>query len=519
VVAFSPLAMVVSKSSGRTYSPPPFHLAQSSSNDKRQQQRRTGTTNDSKYYSSHDNQYKTSLTATTATTSDDNNDDDDNNIQPPPPPDPSSNPETTFFQNLRTSLPKRIQYTLRDSGLLRTLADLSSLLLAKTVVDTYPSALADFIRLTTSGVIRNSLLKSLALVSSREDDTMLLLEEDEEGTGTVGDGGVTVEKIVYGTDNPGRQFLSLLTPPIRNKSINKKNTNTNRLVLFIHGGAWGSGFPSLYQLSATPFLNEGYTVAIVGYRTYPTADCGGQVDDLVLALQSVHKRGGNTVGREWRDVTVVGHSSGAHLAALAFCTGKILTTRMHHDDDNDNDDNYDDPPISVDRFVALGGVYDIESHYIFEKGRGVERVSPMSIACGRKSMGMTGGRSGLREVWRDNSPTWVVTRGLLEGNNGGGGSDSGSGGGYYRPLPAKNLIVHGALDDVVPYTSSQKFVAALTSGDDRNDRDGGEQQLWETDLRILPSVDHVDLVLHLMFGGETRDLVLDWMKEDDDVEK
>ena len=41
----------------------------------------------------------------------------------------------------------------------------------------------------------------------------------------------------------------------------------------------------------------------------------------------------------------------------------------------------------------------------------------------------------------------------------------------------------------------------------------------EVKMRIFPEVDHVDLVMHLMFGGVTRDLVMDWMTDEEGVEK
>jgi acetyl esterase/lipase len=63
----------------------------------------------------------------------------------------------------------------------------------------------------------------------------------------------------------------------------------NKLVAFVHGGAWGSGFPAMYRLVAKPFLNKGMTVAILGYRTYPTTDVKGQVDDLEQALESLRR--------------------------------------------------------------------------------------------------------------------------------------------------------------------------------------------------------------------------------------
>ena len=121
----------------------------------------------------------------------------------------------------------------------------------------------------------------------------------------------------------------------------------------------------LYTLCALPFLRRGYTVGVLGYRTYPDADANGQVDDIRRSLQcltTTSTTAGNTDSdtKPYRDITVVGHSSGAHIAALAFATGRVT---------------------SVDRFVALADICNIEFHYLFEAERGVERILPMAAAC------------------------------------------------------------------------------------------------------------------------------------------
>jgi acetyl esterase/lipase len=50
-----------------------------------------------------------------------------------------------------------------------------------------------------------------------------------------------------------------------------------RTLVFVHGGAWGSGKPWMYRLLADRLTTVGYTVVLVGYRTWPD----GTTDDQV----------------------------------------------------------------------------------------------------------------------------------------------------------------------------------------------------------------------------------------------
>jgi acetyl esterase/lipase len=338
-------------------------------------------------------------------------------------------PEDDFFRSFRQKVPTTVQYFLRDSGIVRAIMDSSILLAIQPILDEYPSALADFLRLSN----QSYLLRFLPL--SYRSETKLTVD-------------VTSRKMVYGS-NP-RQFLSLMEPAKKQHSSGYTETR-DRLVVFVHGGAWGSGFPDMYQLVATPFLNQGCRVAVVGYRTYPTTDCTGQMQDLARALQVLQETLPNI-----DDVSWVGHSSGAHISALAFATGRICASE-------------------VDRFVSLAGIFDIPEHYRFEKRRGLERISPLASSCGAVGNRLLG--------WKENSPLRVIKKLPLEAD----------------PIP-RNLIAHGALDTTVPYTSSQRFSPAL------KDR---------SEFRILPTVGHADMITDLMFGGETQDVVLDWILSKD----
>ena len=79
----------------------------------------------------------------------------------------------------------------------------------------------------------------------------------------------------------------------------------------------------MYRLAATPFLEANMAVAIVGYRTYPDGNVQNQVDDLELASTFIATRYPHLSKRpdfvdknEWIGVSLVGHSSGTHIAML-----------------------------------------------------------------------------------------------------------------------------------------------------------------------------------------------------------
>ncbi|CAN0158005.1 unnamed protein product [Discosporangium mesarthrocarpum] len=58
-----------------------------------------------------------------------------------------------------------------------------------------------------------------------------------------------------------------------------------KLMVFIHGGAWGSGSPWMYRLLADRLRSAGFTVALIGYRVYPDTGVAGQVDDVASAMR------------------------------------------------------------------------------------------------------------------------------------------------------------------------------------------------------------------------------------------
>jgi acetyl esterase/lipase len=87
------------------------------------------------------------------------------------------------------------------------------------------------------------------------------------------------------------------------------------VVLFVHGGYWRGGNKDDYPFLAEPLVNAGYVVVATNYRLSPTTVFPGFVEDVALATlwlrQNIGQYGGDN-----RKVFLMGHSAGAHIAAL-----------------------------------------------------------------------------------------------------------------------------------------------------------------------------------------------------------
>jgi acetyl esterase/lipase len=83
------------------------------------------------------------------------------------------------------------------------------------------------------------------------------------------------------------------------------------VVIFIHGGAWTSGGPELYRFLGRRLAALGWTVAIPGYRLHPDVTFPVFVEDAAAAVAAIKR----AVASD-RPVFLMGHSAGAHIAAL-----------------------------------------------------------------------------------------------------------------------------------------------------------------------------------------------------------
>jgi len=111
--------------------------------------------------------------------------------------------------------------------------------------------------------------------------------------------------VIYGEDP--RQQVDVYTPD--------DAVGDAPLVVFIHGGDWRMGNRALVQAKPQHFKQQGYVFASVGYRLLPDAPVEQQAADLGAALRALRAQA-ETGGFDPDRIVLMGHSAGAHLAAL-----------------------------------------------------------------------------------------------------------------------------------------------------------------------------------------------------------
>ncbi|MBI3156620.1 MAG: alpha/beta hydrolase [Burkholderiales bacterium] len=120
-------------------------------------------------------------------------------------------------------------------------------------------------------------------------------------------GAGIVRDLAYGAD--AAQQIDLYRMPGQRRSP---------VVAFVHGGGWQRGDKAMARIvgcKARHWLARGWTLAMVNYRLLPGTDVLGQADDVAGALAFL-QREATALGLERDRIALVGHSAGAHLAAL-----------------------------------------------------------------------------------------------------------------------------------------------------------------------------------------------------------
>lgn len=110
--------------------------------------------------------------------------------------------------------------------------------------------------------------------------------------------------IPYGPDD--RHRLDVFAPERR---------ASGPIVLFLYGGAWTSGDRSTYEFVGTALAARGITTVIADYRLHPQVRFPGFVEDAARAYGWVDRHLARVDGGR-RPVFLMGHSAGAHIAAL-----------------------------------------------------------------------------------------------------------------------------------------------------------------------------------------------------------
>ncbi|WP_353399917.1 alpha/beta hydrolase [Hydrogenophaga sp. 5NK40-0174] len=118
------------------------------------------------------------------------------------------------------------------------------------------------------------------------------------------------------------------------------------VMVFIHGGYWRSLDKSDHSFVAPAFTRQGVCVVVVNYALCPDVRVSDICMQMTQALAWVNRHIAVHGGDPSR-VTVVGHSAGAHLAAMMLaCDWSSVASGL--------------PEVVVRNALGISGVYDLE---------------------------------------------------------------------------------------------------------------------------------------------------------------
>ncbi|HSZ09218.1 MAG TPA: alpha/beta hydrolase [Steroidobacteraceae bacterium] len=117
--------------------------------------------------------------------------------------------------------------------------------------------------------------------------------------------------IAYGADP--QQRLDVYVP--EQPSGAPRPIGPRPVVVFWHGGRWRFGDKADYRFVGAALAQSGYVAVVANYRHYPQVKMPGFMDDAArAALWTVAHAG--EFGGDHQRLYLMGHSAGAHLAAL-----------------------------------------------------------------------------------------------------------------------------------------------------------------------------------------------------------
>lgn len=129
------------------------------------------------------------------------------------------------------------------------------------------------------------------------------------------DGFTKQADLSYGSHPRQRLDVFMPTAPIRDDLI----------VLFVYGGSWKSGDREDYGFVGQTLAARGLITVVVDYRLYPEARFPAFVEDIAVAAAWVRRNLPASDGNA-RRLVLMGHSAGAHSAALVALDRRYLRT-------------------------------------------------------------------------------------------------------------------------------------------------------------------------------------------------
>ncbi len=95
------------------------------------------------------------------------------------------------------------------------------------------------------------------------------------------------------------------------------------IIVWIHGGGWSTGDKAHVQLKPIAFNEKGFVLVSINYRLHPDVTYKEQAGDVAKSIRWVYDHANDFGGSPDR-IFIMGHSAGAHLAALVSTDHRYL---------------------------------------------------------------------------------------------------------------------------------------------------------------------------------------------------
>ncbi len=128
------------------------------------------------------------------------------------------------------------------------------------------------------------------------------------------------------------------------EAASASDTDDGPIAIFFYGGSRQQGDRALYEFVGRALAKKGVTTVIPDYRLYPDVKFPAFMDDAADAYEFVARTMAMRPGGKNRPIVLIGHSAGAHMAALLALDPSYLAKR-----------GTDMPPPAV--LIGLAGPY------------------------------------------------------------------------------------------------------------------------------------------------------------------
>jgi acetyl esterase/lipase len=120
--------------------------------------------------------------------------------------------------------------------------------------------------------------------------------------------------IPYGQN--ARQVLDVYAPEAH-------TTHPRPVVVYLYGGGWQAGGRAQARPIAQTLAEHGIVTIVPDYRVYPQTTFPGFIEDAAAAVRWAHDHA-HEYGGDPRNLIVMGHSAGAHIAAMVATAPQYL---------------------------------------------------------------------------------------------------------------------------------------------------------------------------------------------------